>query len=284
MRTRFTTYAKNMTRDAAHMLEMHGAGTCVFATLTAPGSTPESFEVVAAGSGDICNRFNTWLRDHVTGGDFLYVWELQERGAPHLHYMFRLPETTNLETFGKAMQREWRQILLSVSESSEVDLFRRDKFWTWKDHAEFPRCDVRPVTHTFERYISKYISKSRSKGGVLHHVYPRRWWGCSNGLRRLVKARRFEEIVSVQDSDLGIEALQSVVAQLGSTADGVMYFERFKGCGQDSVSIRLPPGQGFEIGKAVVAYLEDGDLSQLECALIAAHEHVHGEPLQEVPE
>lgn len=282
-RTSFTTYAKNMTRDLVHMLELFGEGQCVFATTTLPGSESEGFEVVGAASGDICNLLNTWLRDHVSGGDYVYVWEMQERGAPHMHYMFRLPDGTKLADFSEAFQREWRKILLSISETSGVDLFRRDAHWTWKTDTDFPRCDVRPVTHTFERYISKYISKSRSKGGIEHTVYPRRWWGCSNGLRNLVKKFRSEHEVPVDNCNLGFAAIQQLVNTLGDTVDGVMYFERIKGCGEDSVSIRVPHGHGFKLARAILAYFEDGDLLLLEIALLEAREHADERPQREVP-
>jgi len=277
-RTSFTTYAKNMVRDAAHMLEMHGEGECVFATTTLPGSEKRGFEVVGAASGDICNLLNTWLRDHVSGGEFVYVWEMQERGAPHMHYMFRLLPGASMEAFGQDFQREWRKILLAVSDSSGVDLFRKSRHWTWKDDREKPRCDVRKVDHTFERYISKYISKSRSKSGVRHAVFPRRWWGCSNGLRDLVKKFRLEEVAHVADCSVGFSAIQQLVNTIGDTANGVLYFERIKGMGEDSVSIRLPAGHGLELARAILAYFQDGDLLLFENALLNAQEAIKPVP------
>lgn len=271
--SRFTSYARNMVRDAAHIVERYGSGKGVFVTLTFPGGTSDGYRVLAAGSDYILDRLNRWLRYKIQDGLFVYVWELQKRGAGHLHYLFRLPEGTTSRSFSVALRTQWRKILLDVSASSHVDLFRRLEGGTWKEDPTKPRVQVKAVKRTYVQYMAKYISKSRSKDGAHSAWCPRRWWGCSQEARRLVRQNRLDAVCPMRSVDSGLSAILSVVPILPATTDGVAWFPMFPGSPDKIVSISFSPGRGLEIAHALKAYFEDGDLQPLSIALIEAGEH-----------
>ncbi|PWT74276.1 MAG: hypothetical protein C5B59_11515 [Bacteroidetes bacterium] len=179
-----------MVRDGGHLIERDLRGKAMFITLTIAGGTLGAYEVMSAKSGHIVNIFNTWLRDRCLHGWYTYVWELQGRGAPHLHYLCTVPKNVTVREFRESVHREWRKILCDLSDATGVDLFRAADGTDWRARQSTPWVGVKLCTHDLGRYMAKYASKSRSKGGDAPSWRPGRWAALSYPLRAAVLKER----------------------------------------------------------------------------------------------
>lgn len=178
-------------------------------TLTIPGSTPEALEAVALWSGWLVNRLNQSLRDSraVAGGSqergYFYVWELQKRGALHLHYCLVGYPIRH----GYQLLEKWFQLLQELGTKTGLDLFRRQNGGTWRDSPEYWQRYCQPVRQGVAKYFAKYCSKTAraalsvqggDNGGIVaSQVTPGRWYGISKSLREAAKSRRIEFEVTV---------------------------------------------------------------------------------------
>ena len=116
VRKSFTRHGRDIVRDGAHLVETACPGLGIFLTLTIPNANEDALFALSCASAYICDRLLRWLRGRIVGGHFVYVWELQRRGSPHMHMLFRVPRNIDLGTFVKRVRQEWRQILMDVSD------------------------------------------------------------------------------------------------------------------------------------------------------------------------
>lgn len=172
-------------------------GNSVVVTLTLPGSTKSAYATLAAWSGYAFDRLARWLRKASTRIRWFYVWELQRRGALHLHILIAAQSSITALYVGSKIRTAWFNVLNDISLKSGVDMFC---------HARGDRCtvkslwqnDISSVTKNIAAYFSKYASKnteSAKKGfggkAVVHPYYPSRWWGCQRLLRAEIEQERF---------------------------------------------------------------------------------------------
>lgn len=264
LETDFTSRARNMLKDAGSLIENHCQGVGLFLTLTLPGGTNNAYEAAGIASGYIVDRFNRWLRYKVDNGWFGYVWELQKRGAPHLHYLFRMPTGTDFVGFYKETRREWRKILLDVSDETGVDLFATADGNTHKHDENLPGIHFRVIHQGLAGYLAKYASKKRSKGGVVSPFVPGRWWGVSYAVRREVLMRRVSFIFGATTLERATDRLVEIVDRLAVVAKSVWKPE---GNGYEAgifVSIAVGNYSAGYIASLIRAWLGDGDLSALD--------------------
>lgn len=65
---------------------------CVFFTGTLPGGTEDAFRTIAERSAQIVQRAKVWIYNRYKECSYsFYCWELQKRGALHLHYVAYCP-------------------------------------------------------------------------------------------------------------------------------------------------------------------------------------------------
>lgn len=160
-------------------------------TCTIPGSTPEAFEAVANWSGWIINRLIQPLRDHSKDALWFYVWELQKRGALHLHFAIAASTLVEAKRLAQQLEYDWWELLLELSEKAKVDVFRQSETKSWRDKPKVWQSHVSPVRKSVAAYFSKYLGKAvtrtqvqKVRGGVTY--CPARWWGCSSKVKRLI--------------------------------------------------------------------------------------------------
>jgi hypothetical protein len=255
--------------DAAHIIEHHSVGTGYFVTLTMAGGTRKAYACMAAASGYIVDRLNRWLRYRVSDGLFCYVWELQERGAPHLHYVLRFPSDVPSDVFECDLRAQWRKILDDVSDQSGVDVFARDGGGTWRGNAKYPRIQCKPITHSYASYVAKYASKNRTKGGRSASFRPGRWWGVSYPARKRIKKLRLDVVFPVKKLERGLELARGIIETGGAVCTGFKWLELPPEVVLHSVSIFCAPGVARRVVKALVNFVATGDVHDFVCTLKA---------------
>lgn len=191
-RTRFGAKPRHMLLEAGAVVDKTFGTNALFLTGTLPGSTQNALWGICLYSGYIVNRLQQWLRRKLGDLHSFYAWELQKRGALHIHYVCASGDRAMLETIQEGFKAQWVKILKDVCRKSGLDLFEKDgKRWSWIDE-ESIQADAQFITKSCAAYVSKYVGKGaneRHKGfGSLFR--PARWWGCTRPLRHKVLQSR----------------------------------------------------------------------------------------------
>lgn len=186
--TKFGLRAKRtILRVGGVMDKLPGWNLCV--TLTLPADTRESFHALARYSSYAIDRFKDWLKFQVRGGKnlrYFYVWELQKRGALHIHLCVNVPTRLSLRRVKQQSKSAWIRVLKSIGRHADVDMFQGRNGCDWNQNHQKIQVDVQTVRKGVSAYFAKYCGKD--KNAQLQHIEaglrPVRWWGCSRQLLR----------------------------------------------------------------------------------------------------
>lgn len=161
-----------------------GAARQVFCTGTLPGSTKSAKVTIANYSALIVHRLKAWVNRIVPAKMDFYVWELQKRGALHLHYVVRTECQEQVTKLIEGFKKHWIKILEDVSRISGVDMFARAWGGSWKGHYETIQADAQQVTKSVGAYLSCYLKKGANKHekDAQSPYFPTRWFGISRPL------------------------------------------------------------------------------------------------------
>lgn len=201
--SKFTSRAKDSVRQGAAAIERHwGIAKCFFATLSLPGGSDLAMLTFSLWSSWLMDLLNKFLARHCRMPDGncyrVSVWEMQKRGALHLHLLIVSMD----DSFIDKLNKYYISLLEKLSDITGVDMFERRNGSSWRGRTDslvkagrkagrlvegfVPvsklMCDVKPVTKSVSAYLSKYLSKGSSRVGQA----PARWWSMSNCVRRLV--------------------------------------------------------------------------------------------------
>lgn len=233
----------SFTRNARHRLLE--AGSCFdvrlgnthfgyFGTFTLPGSTECAYDALSRWSGYISNRLTQVLRRLKEGVYWFYVWELQRRGALHLHLFVALPKAVSPADIERKLYGVWYDSLESIGDAEGICLFQ---------HGEGEYCTVRSkwqfdwqcVRESPAAYISKYVSKSANApvgGGGSRpesgYYPPHRWWSMSRNFKRLIEEERFDVCIhAVSDEDCihAMKEMDEFIADIGDSTGYEYYAE-----------------------------------------------------------
>lgn len=174
-------------------------------TETLPGDTKRACELYSSWSSYRVSLLSSALKNAVRGhsGDFLYVWELQERGALHLHFVVA-GDSTFLEWWDSNGRRLcWSHLLLVEQKARAVGAIRErpGRPLTTPENWQFYS---RPVEKSLSSYLSKYLSKEEGKASSprprLGRWWPVQWWGRSRTALDRVRAYTCEIAIEQRDS------------------------------------------------------------------------------------
>lgn len=165
----------------------------VFLTGTLPGSSSESFRALQCWSSYAVNLLKSKISKlGISHSLSLYVWELQKRGALHIHYCVHVPCPVLRQLLIDRFQKMWIQILDCIGEKAGVDMFSRgDLGGSWSDRKEVVKAFAQEVRKGVGQYMAKYLSKDSNRGsgacsGSPDFLGPVRWWGVSRPLLSLL--------------------------------------------------------------------------------------------------
>jgi hypothetical protein len=187
----FSTYGRRQILRAGGALERRAPHKeCLFLTVTLPGSTTEAMEAIARYSGMAVKLLHDWIGNHISSKLSLYTWELQKRGALHLHYVVHCPDSSRGEWLIAHLQEEWCRILDAICAKAKVDVYATTRGFSWKEKKEVVRVDAQWCEKSVAAYLSKYVSKAAKTNRNLarYSYYPSRWYGVSRPLLALLRS------------------------------------------------------------------------------------------------
>lgn len=169
----------------------------MFITLTCPGSTRTAVETFSAWTGYLQHSLFGWisrkqeLAGHSKQVHRVHVWELQKRGAEHLHCVILVSRQV-FNSVQKEIRSWYSNLLERVCHRSGVDIFERSGGkGTWKGNSGVLQLKVEEVTQSVSAYLSKYLVKGFRPGaqGFSTNLTPRpsRLWGASRCLKAAMK-------------------------------------------------------------------------------------------------
>lgn len=182
---------KKMCEAARHMVMQLGAtmrdedkARQVFMTGTLPGSTHEALTEFARLSPSVVKLVQTYvpreIQENARSLAWVYVWELQKRGALHIHMACECPTEKAAKRLVESWPKVWEKVLYATQKKASTDLFEREHGGSWASSPEQWQTDAELVQKSVARYLSKYCSKGSDN---CPEYFPRRWYGASTALR-----------------------------------------------------------------------------------------------------
>lgn len=169
----------------------------VFLTGTIPGGTHAAFMAMARESAYVTKALANWLRDTCPSKYWFYVWELQKRGALHIHYCIHAPNPAIRQRIISEWMDKWHSIIQKVGEKTACDMWiRADGNYHREGHSVL-QAYAQEVHKSVAAYLSGYCggAKDKHKDDGNSPYYPKRWWGCSRESTKLLRDLTEEVIV-----------------------------------------------------------------------------------------
>jgi hypothetical protein len=189
--TKFTRNARHRLLEAGAVIDKEFGLNCYEVTVTLPGSGHRAYRTLANWSGWLINRLLREVSRNTQTSHWFYVWELQKRGALHLHFAIAARDISDAKRVAEKLEFDWFELLLELEEKTDVELFRRDPRTTWRNRPEKWQSHVAPITKSCAAYFSKYAGKSAFSQSANDKRYcPSRWWGSSSAVKKSIESER----------------------------------------------------------------------------------------------
>jgi hypothetical protein len=219
--TTFSKYARHTLLEAGAICDRELGKNLVEITCTIPGSTREAFEAIANWSGWIMNRLCQLVRRNFPDAMWFYCWELQKRGALHLHFAIGHQSLAAAKSLAHQLEFQWWELLLELRDKAKVDVFDRGNGKSWRSQPQVWQSHVLPVYKSVAAYFSKYLGKgvgNRQRVTSRADFFcPARWWGCSSNLKQLIAESRAKweiQVTSLQSDEI-MYRLREFLSQSG---------------------------------------------------------------------
>jgi hypothetical protein len=138
---------------------------------------------------------------------WFYVWELQTRGALHIHMALSGLQQIELLSLGNAIRDKWFDVLEDISRKSGIDLWLRQGGRGRNDRRDALKANrVAEVSKGLSNYFAKYCSKQATKSvgfGKRAPSPPARWWGMCRRLSQEIKKERLNvRITGISETEI----------------------------------------------------------------------------------
>lgn len=212
-----------LTEKARHRIMHHGGlfsdenkNRQVFLTGTLPGSTVQAMEALTHLAPQVVKSVQTYIPRYLNVGAkqlrYIWVWELQKRGALHMHLIVECENEKKASELVEGWSAIWVAVLRSAAKKADCDLFERWYGGTHKDNEENWQIKAEICKKSVARYLSKYESKG-SDGE--RKYFPPRWYGISSQLRRDMWVWKCENTITKMmriHEDVGVRSARIVMA------------------------------------------------------------------------
>lgn len=235
--TRFGNNARRTLSRSAGVFDRDGIPNdhLVFLTGTLPGSRRESFEAMQRWSSYAVDLLKSKLSKVCDPEPYsMYVWELQKRGALHIHYCQRIANPNQRQFVLDNWKKIWTQIVDAVGEKAGIDMWLRGPGAlpaSWKDQKEIIQADAQLVEKSVGSYLAKYLSKDSNVCNLNPARFkgPVRWWGVSRPLLARMKELSGKLVVE----GFGHQKIRHIREQILAILDGMegkvhRYFDKAK--------------------------------------------------------
>lgn len=207
-RTKFGLDAARRIMRAAGAMDRWDAeiGNFLFLTATLPGNTDEAKWAIANYSHLLIDRLKSWFSWKVKDRKEFYVWEHQDRGALHFHYCIHVPDESIKQRIEKGFKRQWVRLLDGIDSEFGTNVWGKWAGKTARYKTGIIQARVERVYSSVGAYMAGYLSGKGSKHGddEKHYWYPKRWFGVSRPLSKLVQEhteKRVDEFGTLQEAN-----------------------------------------------------------------------------------
>lgn len=225
-KTKFTRAGSLAIQRAARAIDdmADTPGDILFFTGTLPGTGAAQYEAIARWSSWMVHRLKAWVGKRVEAKYDFYCWELQKRGALHLHYALYCPDPEKSFEIRSEIKKEWIALLDEVSSRSGVDLYlNKSRGFTHAKNKKVVQADCQQVEKSVGAYLGKYLSKASGGENSTGVFGPCRWYGISRAARDLeASLRRSLRLTfsSMNQWEGAIDDLKRILENISDTAFG----------------------------------------------------------------
>lgn len=226
-KTVFGARARRTLLEAGAVVDTICGKNSVALTLTLPGSSRGAVDALANYSSWVLNRLLQVPRRVEVPIYLFSVWELQARGALHLHIsLSAAPSELSIDELlilAHQMKDTWYKVLFEMIGTKEikrgnyqgtlpgVDMFEKRgstflRHNTWRYSPEVWRkgWDIQVIQKSVAQYFSKYASKQALAGKgfkIQKALLPLRWWSCNQAIRKEILKVRYDYTVNYHPTD-----------------------------------------------------------------------------------
>lgn len=225
----------------------------VFLTGTIPGGTHDAFMAMAKQSSWAVKSISDWLRKTCPSKYWFYVWELQRRGALHIHYCIYAPDSGIREKILRDWHSKWHSIIQGVGQRSTTDMWIRKDGTYHKEGHSVLQAYAQEVHKSVAAYLSGYCGGSKDKHSSDAHspYYPGRWWGCSRESTKLLRGLTEESIVEYSGYRAARREIQLAYEAISSDTPLAHHYPHKVGIGSTIVSYH-PEDKGTAIWQQLI--------------------------------
>ena len=167
-------------------------------TLTLPANHADAYKALAAYSGYVMDRIGALIRRQKVAIAYFYVWELQSRGALHLHMALHATTRNLAAKMGAKVVQQWLKSLQAIEDKSGVDMHwsgqvdcEGNRIYTHRRHYQNRN---EPVRSSCAGYFAKYAGKGNvtkvndgKHFGYDNVLHPHRLWGSNKPIKDKIK-------------------------------------------------------------------------------------------------
>lgn len=238
-KTKFGRDAKTRIAECTGALERNDAQpwNYLFLTGTLPSDSEWAKWAVAEYSDWIINCMKAWLSKRMSARLELYVWEMQERGALHFHWLLYCPDQRMRLRLTMEFRLEWCKLLGGVTKQCGISMWGR--FESLSSTAKYciVQVKVEQVRESVAKYMAGYCGTGKNKHEKDRFIpyYPRRWFGVCRTLSTLAKQYEKKDVLSFPNYRAAKIAFDEMGNYFGVDVDYEKKYRHTVGMGETSV-------------------------------------------------